>query len=117
MDLMKEFEAYLPKWSEDKHKPIPTKQHMNRWYEAWNDFVKEVLSVRWESLKDEYLSLKLKSRDYDYDYDEADSVQEEDPNIEEFEDIIPEEAGTQDEPKEEPMTEWERVQKIMDELK
>ena len=43
MDLMKEFEEYLPKWAEEKMQPIPTQEHTERWNIAWGDFLKEHL--------------------------------------------------------------------------
>ena len=46
MDLMKEFEEYLPKWAEEKMQPIPTQEHTERWNIAWGDFLKEHLFFR-----------------------------------------------------------------------
>lgn len=108
MDLMKEFEAYLPRWSDEKHLPIPTKQHMDRWYRAWNDFVKEELEPRWENIRAEYKTLKL------YNPDEPEIVEEE-PEIEQEE--TQEVAETEKEPTPEPKNSWEEIQEIMKKLK
>lgn len=61
MDILQMFEEYLPRWSEEKHQPIPTKEHMDRWYIAWNDFIKEVMTPQWDTYKQEYLDMELKT--------------------------------------------------------
>lgn len=106
MDLAKEFEEYLPRWSEEKHQPIPTKQHMERWYQAWDDFVKEELAPRWESLRNEYKSLKLKGMD-----EEVEEVTEEEP-----EEVVEEVNHVEEIRNDENLTEWEKVQKLMDDM-
>ena len=61
MDFMKEFEEYLPKWSEEKHKPIPTRKHMDKWTEAWQDFLSEHLTEKYHEISAEYKNMKLKT--------------------------------------------------------
>lgn len=63
MDIMQEFEHYLPRWSNEKHLPIPTKKHPDRWYEAWSDFLNEVLTPRYEELQTDYLNMQYKTND------------------------------------------------------
>lgn len=106
MDLLKEFEAYLPRWSDEKHLPIPTKQHMGRWYEAWNDFVKEELAPRWESLRDEYKSLKLKGLDDEPEEESTESIEESEEVIEQVEEPVEEQQESS----------WDRVQKMMNDM-
>lgn len=78
MDILQEFEEYLPTWSNEKHLPIPTKQHMDRWYEAWQDFLNEVLIPRYEELQKSYLSMQYKTDELDNnDYIVEDIVKEE----------------------------------------
>ena len=61
---MKLFEEYLPRWSNEKHLPIPTQKHMDRWMVAWADFVKDELPKYYEQRRLEYqqviLSLPMK---------------------------------------------------------
>ena len=97
MDILKEFEDYLPRWSEEKHQPIPTKKHMDRWYKAWNDFVQEVLKDKYDEMCDMYRHIQLKHKGQ---YIEAQPIQQEEPVVE----------GVK---QEEPQTEWDRVQKYL----
>lgn len=107
MDLLKEFEEYLPRWSEEKHLPIPTKQHMDRWYRAWKDFVDEELTQRWGELKDDYMNLKL------YNPDEPPVETEEEEEVEE--DIEQKESEIeQEEPQ--PTNAWEEIQALRKKL-
>ena len=62
-DVLKQFEEYLPKWSNEKKQPIPTREHMDRWYIAWNDFVNEELSKTYPQRRQEYLNMKFKTMD------------------------------------------------------
>ena len=61
MDIMKEFEEYLPIWSEEKMLPIPTIKHPDRWAVAWGDFIKEVITPRKQELIDDYTAMKFKT--------------------------------------------------------
>ena len=61
MDLMKEFEEYLPKWAEEKMQPIPTQEHTERWNIAWGDFLKEHLSEKYDEMANEYLNMQYKT--------------------------------------------------------
>jgi len=104
MDLLKEFEEYLPRWSDEKHLPIPTKKHMDRWYRAWNDFVKEELEPRWDAIRQEYKTLKLYNPEegqFAEDYIEPDETEETQEVVEEIEEV------------EEPKNSWEEIQEIM----
>ena len=58
---MKEFEEYLPIWSEEKMLPIPTIKHPDRWAVAWGDFIKEVITPRKQELIDDYTAMKFKT--------------------------------------------------------
>ena len=100
MDFLKEFEEYLPEWSNKKHLPIPTKKHMGKWYLAWNDFVKEKLVPRWNSIKQEYKELKLKEK-----------VSEEPQII--TEPVVIEEEESMEETQEEDLSDWEKVKKLL----
>lgn len=93
-DLLKEFEEYLPRWSNEKHQPIPTRAHMDRWYIAWNDFVKEELIKHYDDFVNEYKSLQLKTDD-DYIIQQIEPI-EEDPT-----------------PEPVPLSPWELVQQKM----
>ena len=97
MDVLKEFEEYLPRWSEEKHQPIPTKKHMDRWYKAWNDFVQEVLKDRYQEMCDMYRNMPVKRKG-----------QYIEPQVESVQEPIEEEVKV-----EEPQSEWERVQKYL----
>ena len=108
MDLMKEFEAYLPKWSNDKHLPIPTKEHMDRWYRAWGDFVKEELEPRWDNIREEYKSLRL--------YNPDEPMEEVEEETEETQEEIEESEIVEEVVEEEPANSWEEIQKIMKNL-
>lgn len=96
MDVMKEFENYLPKWSEEKMQPIPTRKHMDKWNIAWRDFIKEYMQPRWHELAEEYRSMQFKTSDYIEPLPEV----EEEPEPE----VIVEE---------EQLSEWEKVQKFL----
>lgn len=61
MDIFKEFEEYLPQWSEEKHLPIPTQEHMDRWAIAWDDFVKEHLVKKRKELVQSYKDMQYKT--------------------------------------------------------
>lgn len=58
---MKAFEEYLPKWSEEKHLPIPTKNHVDKWNIAWTDFLTEYMEEHYEDIANEYRNLKTKA--------------------------------------------------------
>lgn len=63
MDLMKEFELYLPVWAKENNKPIPKIDSINKiWGMAWESFLKEKLIPQWESRKEEFLAIELMSR-------------------------------------------------------
>lgn len=110
MDLLKEFEEYLPRWSNEKHLPIPTKQHMDRWYRAWNDFVKEELEPRWEKIRTEYKSLDLYHQEDELYAEDIDDTAE--PEIEETQ----EEPEETEEVEQQEKNSWAAIQKIMKEL-
>ena len=96
-DLLKQFEEYLPRWSNEKHQPIPTKKHMDRWYIAWNDFVKEELSKHYTEHVQEFKNLQLKTQDDEYFEDEYEIVEEPQQDLDEP--IV-----------EKQLSPWERVQ-------
>lgn len=62
MDFMKEFEEWLPKWSEEKGQPIPTEENADRWSVAWRDFVNEYLAEKKDEIVAEYKNMKFKTR-------------------------------------------------------
>jgi len=62
MDFMKEFEEWLPKWSEEKGQPIPTEENADRWSVAWRDFVNEYLAEKKDEIVSEYKNMKFKTR-------------------------------------------------------
>ena len=60
MDLMKEFELYLPEWAEQNNKPIPNINKMNKlWTAAWESFMKDKLIGDWQQRKDAFMSIQL----------------------------------------------------------
>ena len=79
---------------------------MGRWYEAWNDFVKEELAPRWESLRDEYKSLKLKGLDGEPEEESTESTEESEEAVEQVEDPVEEQHESS----------WDRVQKMMNDM-
>lgn len=100
MDIMKEFvEEYLPIWSEQKHQPIPTQKHMDRWNIAWNDFIKERLNPRWEEIAQEYKNMRYKTT--------ADLHKEQEVPEQEIEAI---EEIPEPEPEK---SDWEKVQELL----
>ena len=99
---LKEFEDYLPRWSDEKHLPIPTQQHMDRWYVAWNDFVNEVLKEKYSDVVDMFYNIPIGKPT-------KETVDKKEP-------IKEEPTPVQKEPQK-PMTEWERVQMLMNKNK
>ena len=97
MDMFKEFEEYLPRWSEEKMQPMPTKEHPDRWSIAWKDFVNEVLTPRREELVADYLAMKFKTK--------GDAMKKEVK-----EDVV--ETSSVEEPVKE-LSEWEKVQALL----
>lgn len=65
------FEKYLPDWSNKYHKPIPTKNHPEKWNEAWLDFIEDILIPQYDDLKQDYLDLSLKIDTYNLDNDKS----------------------------------------------
>ena len=62
MDIIKEFEEeYLPRWSEEKMQPIPTREQSERWYIAWQDFMNEVLTKKYSEVNHFYTNMEYKS--------------------------------------------------------
>ena len=105
MDFMKEFEAYLPKWAEQKMQPIPTRDHPDRWSLAWKDFVTEELTKRKDEIIEEYRNMKFKT---------VGDVRREKKAATEK---VSEQVELLPEPKEEkPLTEWEKVQAMMKDM-
>ena len=60
MDILKEFELYLPQWAETNKKPIPDVNTINKlWTAAWESFMKERLMEDWQQRKESFLSMQL----------------------------------------------------------
>ena len=107
MDIMKEFEEYLPKWSEEKMQPIPTQEHMDRWSIAWSDFVKERLAEKHDEMVDEYLNMQYKTvgeRKAEKAKAQADTEVVEEPIEEIAEPVVEVKTSS-----------WDRVQAILNE--
>ena len=60
---MKAFEEWLPIWSEEKHLPIPTKNHMDKYLVAWQDFLSEYMLDNYEDIADEYRNMRYKGEE------------------------------------------------------
>lgn len=103
MDIMKEFEEYLPKWAEEKNQPLPTKELSDRWTVAWLDFVKEVLTPRRSELIADYKAMTLKTFG-DLDKEKA-KEEEKQKKEEQIEQHIVEETKE--------LTEWEKVKAML----
>ena len=118
MDLMKEFEEYLPRWSEEKMLPIPTIKHPDRWSVAWNDFIKDVVTPRREEIVAEYKTMKFKTVGMAEKEKRAKEKETEKENLSTENDNATtinksEQIEQKEETKQKPLTEWERVQAIM----
>lgn len=113
MDIMKEFEEYLPIWSEEKHQPIPTMKHMDRWSVAWIDFVNEHLIKRKKELIGDYKSMEFKTRGelLDEKTTEEEEIEEIVEDTEEvIEPVADEHTVSVEDTK---ASEWERVRKML----
>lgn len=112
MDLMKEFEEYLPIWSEEKHQPIPTMKHMDRWSVAWIDFVNEYLVKKKSELISDYRSMEFKTRG-EAEAEQQASEEEEIEEVEEVVDVVEEDAEpvVDEHPKDK--SEWEKVRAML----
>ena len=99
MDIMKMFEEYLPRWSEEKMQPMPTKEHPDRWTVAWIDFVKDVLTPKKEELISEYQSMKFKTKG-DLDKEKAEKIEEQ-------------KVEPVKEKEEKELSEWEKVKAML----
>ena len=117
MDIMKEFEEYLPIWSEEKMLPIPTIKHPDRWAVAWGDFIKEVITPRKQELIDDYTAMKFKTvgmaekekREKEQNVALiSTSTSNSNPNVNAILTDVNESTV-----EEKPMTEWEKVQAIL----
>ena len=127
MDIMKEFEEYLPIWSEEKMLPIPTIKHPDRWAVAWGDFIKEVITPRKQELIDDYTAMKFKTvgmaekEKREKEREEREKQEQEqnvaliststsnsNPNVNAILTDVNESTV-----EEKPMTEWEKVQAIL----
>lgn len=58
MDVITEFEKYLPEWAHKKHYPVPKKKDKH-WQEAWLNFMQEVLVPQWDEFKDYYNNIPV----------------------------------------------------------
>ena len=124
---MKEFEEYLPIWSEEKMLPIPTIKHPDRWAVAWGDFIKEVITPRKQELIDDYTAMKFKTvgmaekEKREKEREEREKQEQEqnvaliststsnsNPNVNAILTDVNESTV-----EEKPMTEWEKVQAIL----
>ena len=108
MDIMKEFEEYLPKWAEEKMQPIPTQEHPDRWSLAWSDFIKEHLSQKRDELVQDYLNMQFKTVG-DRKREKAKKKQAEEQVVE-----TPVEPVEQEEPKQEKQSAWDRIQSMLE---
>lgn len=80
MDIMKVFtEEYLPKWSEEKHLPIPTLKHPDKWNVAWEDFLTEYMEEHYEEIANEYRNLPTKVEQPFYEFKELPKEEKEEP--------------------------------------
>lgn len=100
---MKMFEEYLPKWSEEKNQPIPTMDQMDRWSVAWKDFQNTVLREKHDDIAEEYKSMQLKTYDM-LEKEKRKKKKEEIKKQEEKETV-----------EEDQLSEWEKVQKYLNE--
>jgi hypothetical protein len=105
MDIIKEFEEYLPKWAEEKMQPIPTQEHPDRWSMAWNDFINEHLSQKRDELVQDYLNMQFKTVG-DRKREKAKKAQ--------AEEVVAEIPVKQEEPKQEKQSAWDRIQSMLD---
>lgn len=100
---MKLFEEYLPRWSNEKHLPIPTQKHMDRWMVAWADFVKDELPKYYEQRRLEYLNMRIKTKEMML----AEQRQQREVALNTVEEV-------EEVKKPEPQTAWDRVRKLLD---
>ena len=95
MDIMKLFEEYLPKWSEENMQPIPTMEHPDRWAIAWRDFQNTYLKEHHKEIVEFYKNMQFKTVG-DLEREQEEEVEEEEPVVEEKEE-----------------SEWDRVRKFL----
>lgn len=103
MDVMKLFEEYLPRWSNEKHLPIPTQKHMDKWMVAWNDFTNEELPKYYEERRQEYLNMRIKTKEMMIEEQRQQRELELNKQVEKEEKV-----------EEKPLTEWDKVRKLLD---
>jgi len=60
MDILKEFDKFLPGWAEKNLKPIPTPNSDN-WNLAWASFTKEFLNPHWDEIAQDYKNMQYKT--------------------------------------------------------
>lgn len=105
MDIMKEFENWLPKWSEEKMQPIPDREHPDRWAVAWKDFQNEFLRENHDKLVEEYKSMTLKTHGMlEKEKKEKEREERQKQREQELESVQEEEKS---------MSEWEKVQAML----
>lgn len=104
MDIMKLFEEYLPKWSEEKMQPIPTAEHPDRWAVAWTDFQKEFLPTIKDELIADYKNMQLKTYG---------DLKKKKKKIVKSEDVEP----IPEKQEEKELSEWEKVQRFLNSSK
>ena len=104
MDVMKLFEEYLPRWSNEKHLPIPTTKHMDRWLIAWGDFMKEELPKHYDERRQEYINMRIKTKDMMLAEEREQREVELNKQVEEEAKEIKEEK---------PQSEWDKIRKLL----
>lgn len=110
MNIMDLFKEYLPIWAEENMQPIPTDDHPDRQALAWKDFQYKYLPKYYEEMDQEYKNMRLKTRDMKKKEKEKanKSVKKENKTQK------TEESTQKQETKSCELSEWEKIQKLLD---
>ena len=63
MDILKEFEEFLPKWCHENHLPKPPIGKQNKvWRKGWQAFMDTYLKEHYDEIREEFLNIKVLTR-------------------------------------------------------
>ena len=60
MDILAEFDKFLPVWCHEHHLPKPRKGNRNKvWLDAWYSFMSTYLKEHYDEVRQDFLNIKV----------------------------------------------------------
>ena len=60
MNILEEFDKFLPVWCHENHLPKPPQGKMNKvWKQAWQAFMDTFLKEHYDEIREDFMNIKL----------------------------------------------------------